>query len=167
MPDIVTTPISYFEAVIEFERPNFQLLGFDRVAVVQALFDAFLQWGVKIDDLEIVSTGKTSEQGIKFKLPNKQSTFFFNASVCRFTRDNTSWPTAEETIKLLDAGLRIVIDAGHVKPATFKTVVALHIQPKNRPFTEILKKVVPPAMTTLNRAEPRHPQQLLSGQTSR
>jgi hypothetical protein len=155
MAEIVTTPMSFFEALIEFERPNFNLLSLERVVVVQSLFEAFSKWNIRVDDMEVITTGKPSEQGIKFKIPAKLASFFFTASACRFTRDNTNWQTAEETIQILDAGLTTVIEAGKVKPATFKTIVALHIQPKNRPFMDILKKVAPHSMIALEQSEPQ------------
>jgi len=76
MPEIVTTPMSFFEALIEFERPNFNLLSLERVVVVQSLFEAFSKWNIRVDDMEIITTGKPSEQGIKFKIPAELATFF-------------------------------------------------------------------------------------------
>jgi len=154
MPEIVTTPMSYFEALIEYESPN-TLLWLDRASVVQALFDAFAKWNVKVDDVEILTAGKPSEQGIKFRLPEKQASFFFGAAACRFTRDNTSWETAQETIEILDAAVTTLEKMGKVKPATFKTTVALHIQPKTLPVIEILKKMIPAPMATLESTPPQ------------
>jgi hypothetical protein len=54
MPEIVTTPISFFEALIEYERPNV-LLWLERGSVVQALFDAFAKWNVRVDDVDILT----------------------------------------------------------------------------------------------------------------
>jgi hypothetical protein len=154
MPEIVTTPMSYFEALIEYERPNI-LLWLDRAGVVQALFDTFAKWNVKVDDVEILTTGKNSEQGIKFRLPEKLASFFFSPAACRFTRDSTSWETAQETIEILDAAVTTLTRVGNVKPATFKTTVALHIQPKSLPFIEILKKIIPAPVAALEPAPPQ------------
>jgi hypothetical protein len=155
MPETVVIPMAFFEALIEFERPDFRLLANDRVPIVQSLFEAFSKWDIKVDDMEVISTGKISDQGIKFKIPAKQATFFFTASGCRFTRDNTSWQTADETIELLDSGLKTIFSAARVKPAKFRTAVALHIQPKNRPFIDILRKLAPGPMINLDRSEPQ------------
>ncbi len=151
MAEIVTTPISYFEALIEFERPNIRL-WLDRADVVQALFDVFAQWNVQLDDVEILNTGKNSEQGTKFRLPEKRVTFFFSPAACKLTRDSSSWETAQETIEILDAGVTTLAKTGKIKPATYKTVVALHIQLKNTPFIEILKKIIPAPMAALDPA---------------
>jgi hypothetical protein len=154
MPEIVTTPMSYFEVLIEYERPNIKL-WLDRAAVVQALFDAFAQWNVKVDDVDILTTGKNSEQGIKFRLTEKRVSFFFSPAACRFTRDNTSWETARETIEILDTAVATLATKGEIKPATLKTIVALHVQPKSAPFMEILRKIIPAPMAALDDAPAR------------
>jgi hypothetical protein len=149
MPEIVTTPVSYFEALIEYERPNLKL-WLDRATVVQALFEAFSPWNVNVDDVDILTTGKNSEQGIKFRLPEKRVSFFFSPAACRFTRDGTSWETAQETIEILDAAVTTLATTGGIKPARFKAIVALHVQPKNVPFIEILKRIIPAPMAALD-----------------
>ena len=40
------------------------------------MFDLFEQWNLSTDDVEAVTTGKPSEQGVKFKLPSQKMTFF-------------------------------------------------------------------------------------------
>jgi hypothetical protein len=154
MAEVVTTPMSYFEVLIEYERPNVGL-WLDRVAVVQALFDAFARWDVKVDDVEVITTGKNSEQGIKFRLPEKRVSFFFSPAACRFTRDNTSWETARETAEILEVALTTLVTTGKIKPATLKALVALHIQPKTVPFIEILRKIIPVPMASLDAAPAR------------
>src|ERR1700685_1007885 len=151
MPEIVTTPMSYFEVLVEYERPNLKL-WLDRAAVVQALFEAFAKWNVKVDDVDIVSTAKNSEQGIKFRLTEKQVSFFFSPAACRFTRDNTSWETAPETIEILKTAIETLAAKGEIKPATFKTIVALHVQLKSAPFIQVLRKIIPASMAALDSA---------------
>jgi hypothetical protein len=75
MPEIVTTPMSYFEALIEYERPSIRL-WLERSTVIQAIFDAFAPWNIDVDDVDVLTTGKNSEQGIKFRLPEKRVSFF-------------------------------------------------------------------------------------------
>jgi len=154
MPEIITTPVSYFEALIEYERPNLKL-WLDRSAVVQALFDAFAPWNADVDNIDILTTGKNSEQGIKFRLPEKRVSFFFSPAGCRFTRDSTSWETAQETIEILDAAVTTLATTGGVKPVKFKAIVALHVQPKSAPFMEILRRIVPAPMAGLDDAPAR------------
>jgi hypothetical protein len=154
MPHLVTIPMSYFEAQIQFERPNLRL-WLDRTDVTQALFDAFAKWGVNVDNVELISTGKPSEQGIKFMLPQKKASFFFSPASCAFTRDGTSWDTVGETTEIFDTALSTLVKTGNVKPANFNTIVALHLQPKDVSFRELLQKLIPQPMVGLEPTPPR------------
>src|ERR1035438_5328654 len=100
MPEKVSIPISFLEYTAGFERPVFAAM-MDRAGIVQAIFDALAPWKMEIDHLEPITTGKPSEQGVKFKIPGKKATFFFGASSCKFTKDDADWASAEETIAIL------------------------------------------------------------------
>lgn len=93
MAEIVTIPVSFFELVADYERPEIHLL-IDRGAVVQGIFDALKRWNPSIDDIEFHTTGKHSEQGVTFKLPAKRISFFFGGAACRFVRDAVDWTSA-------------------------------------------------------------------------
>ncbi len=148
MPEIVDTHLSFFEAEIEFVQPNLKI-WLDRIAIVQAVYDAFRAWNITVDDVEVIQTGKPSEQGVRFKLPEKKSSFYFGASACRFNRDSTNWQTAAETIQILDAALRAFLATANVELKTFKTAVALHVQPRTKPFIEILRPIIPRPLSDL------------------
>jgi hypothetical protein len=138
MPELVSIPIAIVEIVIEYVRPNMKLLV-DRAKVVDQLFEAFGPWNVKIDDVEVLTDGKPSEQGVKFKLPAKRTSFLFGAASCKLTRDDADWESAEETIRILDAGWQTVATLGDVEAGSYKTAIAMHLQPKILPSIEILK----------------------------
>lgn len=142
MPEIVDVPLSFFEVEIEFARPNLRI-WLDRIAIVESVYDALRRWGITVDDVEVIQTGKPSEQGVKFKVPEKRTSFFFSAGLCRFTRDSTSWQTAQETIDLLDSCLKAFSTNAHIELKTFKTAVALHAQPRKKPFFDVLKPLLP------------------------
>jgi len=148
MPEIVTTPLSFFEAEIEFDEPNLKI-WLDRIDIVEAVYASLRAWNIKVDDIEVVTTGKPSEQGVKFKIPEKRSSFFFGAAACRFTRDSTNWETAQETIEILDAALKAFKAKSPTKIRAFKTAVALHVQPKTKPFIEIMRPLIPAGMAAL------------------
>ncbi|MBB5057739.1 hypothetical protein HDF16_002445 [Granulicella aggregans] len=148
MPELVTIPISYFEVTFDFEDPSIKL-WLDRAEVVQAMFTALKPWDIDVDDVDAITTGKPSEQGVKFKLPAKRSTFFFGPALCKFTRDATNWSLAEETIQILDAAMSALLATASVSVAAQKTVIALHLQPKTAPFFEILKPFVPSPLAAL------------------
>ncbi len=128
MAELITIPISYFELSVIFQRPNLKLWA-DRADVVQGLFDVLAPWNVKIEDIEIRTTGTIPEQGINIKIPQKQAAFFFGAAHCKFSRDGVDWATAEETIQILDTALSNLLRLSGVAIGTQQTVIALHFQP--------------------------------------
>jgi hypothetical protein len=155
MPELVTIPISFFEASFNFREHN-PLLWLDRAKVVQALFTALKPWKVDIDNVEIINTGKTSEQGLKFKLPEKRITFFFGATLCKFSKDNADWATAEETIEVMNVAVSTLVESGKVEIATIETAVSLHLQMKAAtPFIKILSPFIPPKLASLEDGDVR------------
>jgi hypothetical protein len=148
MPEIIETHFSFFEVEIEFTEPALKL-WLDRIAIVEAVYAAMHPWNITVDDVEVITTGKPSEQGVRFKIPEKRSSFFFGAAACKFARDNTNWNTAEETISILDAALKAFSSQSQVTFKTFKTAVALHVQPKVKPFVEIMQPIIPANMAAL------------------
>lgn len=148
MPELVTIPIATVEIVIEYAKPSMKLL-MDRANVVDHIFKIFEPWNIQVDDVEVLQQGKPSEQGVKFKLPLKRTSFFFGAAICKLVRDDAGWDTAEETIEILNAGWKTLVDIGTVEAATLKTAIAMHLQPKTLPFIELLRPFAPAPLATL------------------
>jgi hypothetical protein len=148
MREIVSTPISYFDLEIEYVKPDFESAS-QRAPVVQAIWDALEPWHITIDNLELITTGKVSEQGVRFRLPQKSSMFFLGAASCRFVRDNTGWNIAEETITIIDAAVQALLSSTAIKFAKYKTSVVIHAQPKKLLFVDILSTLVPVKMLGL------------------
>lgn len=142
MAELVSIPISYFELVVDYKEPNVRL-WVDRATVVQGLFNAFKPWDLNVDDVEVLTQGKLSEQGVKFKLPAKGISFFFGPASCKFTRDDANWDALEETIQILDAAISTLLNLGKAEKGSQKSMIALHLQLKTVPFREILKPFVP------------------------
>jgi len=148
MAEGITIPISIFDVVIEYSKPNLRL-AMTRTDIVEDLFERFSRWDITVDDLEVISEGKPSEQGIKFKIPKRQTAFFFSAAHARLTWDDANWETSEETVEVLAIGLDALAKHGNVHPSKFKTAVALHLQPKSLPFVALLKPFASPALAKL------------------
>lgn len=143
MSEIVTIPISFFEAIFEFERANVEVWA-ARAPIAQAVFDALQPWAANIDDIESVTTGKISEQGLTARLPLKQVALFFGPSYCRFSRDAIDWSLANETIEIFHAAAMAYRRISGSTVRKIKTAVGLHLQPKTMPFVSLLA----PFMTT-------------------
>ncbi|MGA2425166.1 MAG: hypothetical protein ABSG07_14280 [Terriglobales bacterium] len=149
MPELISIPLSFFEATFPYKEPNVRL-WLDRATVVQDLFTALKPWHIDVDNVEIITTGKPSEQGLKFKLPEKQIAFFFSPTLCRFSKDNADWESAEETIAIMDVAFSTLARSGKIEAAKIETVIALHMQPKALPFMKILGQFVPAQLAALD-----------------
>jgi len=148
MPELITIPISFFEATFNYQEPNVGL-WLDRTNVVQALFTALKPWHIAIDNVEVITTGKPSEQGIRFRLPEKQVAFFFGPTLCKFSKDNADWGSAEETITVMDAVVSALKRSGNIEIAAVETVIAMHVQLKSLPFMRLLAPFVPAQLAAL------------------
>jgi hypothetical protein len=149
MPEFVSIPISFFEVTAVYQHPNLRPWS-DRLPMTQGLLDAFSPWGINIDNIEAPSTGKYSEQGIKLHIPQKRITFFFGPASCKFTRDDASWNTAEETLEILNMTLEFVKSFANVNFSLYKTVIALHVQPKSLRFLDLLKPFISLQLSSLS-----------------
>jgi hypothetical protein len=148
MVELVTIPISFFEVTNEYEWPNL-LPWVDRAPIVQAIFDGLRAWGPNVDNIEIVTTGKISEQGFIVRLPLKRAALFFGPASCRFSRDTVDWSMAEETMAIFDAALTAFVKLSSVVIARRKTSVGLHIQPKTTPFIKLMQLFMPAQLAAL------------------
>ena len=137
MAELVTIPISFFELVVDYERPDLKLLG-DRAQFLQAVFEALKPWNPSVDDIDSITTGKVSEQGVNFKIPLKRVALFFGASSCKFTRDAVDWPSTDESISIFDTSSSAFTRFTGIAMGRKRTAVALHIQPRTVRFMDIL-----------------------------
>jgi hypothetical protein len=151
MPEKVNIPISRFEYRADYIRPNIAVL-LERATLVKAMFEAMLKWHVGVDGLEPITTGKTSEQGLKVKLPEKKITMFFGASYCTFIKEDADWNTAQEVIEILNSFLQTLRQGG-VHLGLQKTTVSLHIQPTAQTFLNLLKPFLSPQIQALSDAK--------------
>lgn len=154
MPELITIPISFFEYAADFERPVFAL-WMDRSKVVEAMFDALKPWKPNIDNVEVITTGKHSEQGISFKLPDKRVVFFFGPMGCKFTKEAADWASAEEIINILDTARSTLIKSSGAVVLVHKTVIAMHFQPRVKAFIDILKPFVSTQLAGLHDGQVR------------
>jgi hypothetical protein len=149
MQELVTIPISFFEFAVEYERPQFKL-WMDRAPVVQDIFDALKPWEPRIDDVDVVTTGKASEQGFTIKLPLKSVSFFFGPASCKFTRENVDWQSADETIAIVDAALSALMQSSGVALGPKRIAVSMHLQLKSRPFIALLAPFIPQQLAAMD-----------------
>jgi hypothetical protein len=145
MPEPVTIPISRFEYRSDFAKPDIGLL-IDRKTLVQAIFESLLPWGLNIDGVEALTKGKTSEQGVKFMLPEKKTTLFFGADHFTYANDDSDWNAAPEIIEILSTFRSVLTECGKVAFSGQSTSVLLHAQPAAKTYLDLLKPFLPEAL---------------------
>jgi hypothetical protein len=141
MAELVIIPVSRFDYRAEYKRPSVAI-WLERAILVQRLFDILQQWNLNIDDVEPITTGKPSEQGLRLKLPAKKITMFFGTAYCTFTKDDSDWASAEEIIEILRQFTGALVDTGKIELGKQDTKVALHIQPTTGNFLDILRPFI-------------------------
>jgi hypothetical protein len=146
MSELVSIPVAVVEVTIDYVSPKLKLL-MDRANVVTRLFELFAKWDITTDDMEVVKKGKNSEQGVRFKLPSKNTSFFFGANWCKLTLDSASWDFAEDAISILDAAWEVLAKAGEIERKGYRVSLAMHVQPKTKSFIELLKPFAPEPLT--------------------
>lgn len=148
MPIEITIPISIFELAVAYEQPDLRILA-DRGVTAQALFALMAPWKPSVDDVEFLTTGKLSEQGVKIKIASQGAWFFFGAAGCRFTKDPALWAEADQILGLLGTILDGLVHITGAKLARRRSILSLHLQPKTVPFKDILRNFVAPGILKL------------------
>ena len=147
----VTIPISIFELSITYDKPFLRIFG-DRAQFIANLFDSFTPWNPTVDDIEFTTVGKTSEQGVKFCLPSQGASFFFGPSSCKFRKEDARWVEADDTIRILEAGLKTLGIAFGVTFRSKVSFLSLHLQPRTVSFKDILRPLIVTEIAMLNPA---------------
>ena len=141
MPASITIPISTFDITFVYERPVIRLLV-DRLQVIETIFTALSPWSPNLDDMEVVTEGKLSEQGVKFKLASQRAYFFFGPTNCRFSKDAATWADFEEIERLLSTVISAFRGVTNINFMSQISMLTIHLQPAEVPFRDILRKVL-------------------------
>jgi hypothetical protein len=152
MPEKVTIPVSIFDYSSDFVRPVISI-WMDRAGLVQNMFDALVKWGLDINNVEGITTGKPSDQGIKIRIPEKNLALFFGPTGCKFTRDSVDWSQAQETSEILQSFLSTLLSWKNVELLNRKTALILHLQPSTKKFVELLRPFLPEKLQSFRAGE--------------
>jgi hypothetical protein len=152
MPEKVAIPISIFDYSSDFVRPVLSI-WLDRAELVQNMFDALAKWGLDVDNVEGITTGKPSEQGIKIRLPEKHLSLFFGPAGCKLSRDAVDWSVAQETSEVLQTFLTTLQTCKGVQMLNHKTALIMHLQPTTRKFIDLLKPFLPQQLQSFREGE--------------
>jgi len=149
MPVEITVPIAVFELTVKYDKPNIRLLA-DRAGAIQELFAAFAPWNPQLDDMEVLTAGKPTEQGIQIKIATQNASFFFGAMHCKFVKNSAVWAEADQILEILNAALEALHRATGVDYADKTSVLSLHLQPKTVQFRDIIRKFIVPEILALS-----------------
>jgi hypothetical protein len=148
MPSDITIPISVFELTLFYEKPEVKFLG-DRSVAAQALFTALAPMNPGVDDMELITTGRLSEQGVALKIPSQKISFFFGPTYCKFTKDGAEWSEADQILNLLTLMSDALASSAELKFAKRLSVLSLHLQLTTVSFKEILRTLMVPGILGL------------------
>lgn len=152
MPAEITIPISSFELTVRYEKPNIRLME-ERAGPVQELFAAFAPWSPQLDDVEVLTAGRPTEQGVRLKIASQNASFFFGATECKFVKNSAVWPEADHILAILTAALDALHRATGVVYADMTSILSLHLQPKTVQFRDILRRFIVPEILALSKEE--------------
>ena len=140
MPSLIKIPYSTVEYQARFARPVVRLIA-GKAEVIQTVVDALLPFGFKFTNLE--TQGALATHRTIFRMPEKSIVFQYGADGCWFTKENSSWQTAEDDLKVLMAAEAAAVLATGCEIATRTVAVAMHLQLLETPREEILTRFTP------------------------
>lgn len=153
MPEKVAIPFSIFDYSSDFVRPVISI-WLNRAGLVQDMFDALAKWGLNsVDNVEGITTGKPSDQGIKIRIPERHLSLFFGPVGCKLSRDAMDWGMVQETAEILQTFLATLQNWQGVQLLNHKTALMLHVQPMTKKFIDILKPFLSEKLEALREGE--------------
>ncbi len=150
MPAAIKIPISSFELSTTYDKAAIRLMALDRATVLEALFAAFQPWNPELNDIELITTGKLSEQGVKIRIASQEASFFFGAASCKFVKDSANWAEADEISRLIETALNTLSETSGVVFQKRDTVVSLHLQLQTTSSKDILRALMSPELLKLD-----------------
>ncbi len=143
MPDLIKIPSAAAEIQARFERPCIGFIGADRPRVVEAIVSALLPFNFHLPNTEVVTTGSLADHKVIFKIPERGINFQFGAEEYRFTKEGSTWETAEDDTEVFLAGEHALLEGNSVKVTRCTVIVAVHLQLLTRPRDEVLAPFFP------------------------
>jgi len=143
MAELVKIPSASVEYAARFERPYVGFIGYDRPRVFEAVLTALLPFNLRLENTEIVTTGTPADHKAIFRIPERGISFQFGAEEYRFSKELSSWATADEDGQILLAAERALMAGSSAEVKSCMVIVAMHLQPLTKLREEILAPFVP------------------------
>ena len=143
MAELVKIPFASAEYQALFERPHIAFIGRDLARAFEEVFAVLSSFNFLLANTEIVNTGKPSDHKAIFRIPERGISFQFGAEGYRFSKEFSSWATADDDGQILLAAERALMEGSGAKVASCSAIVGMHLQPLTKPREEILAPFIP------------------------
>lgn len=143
MSESVKIPFASTDYQARFEHPYVGFIGLDRPRAFEAVLTALLPFNIRLTDTDIVTTGTPADHKTIFRIPARGIGFHFGAEEYRFSKELSSWATAEEDSQILLAAEHALLEGSNAKVASCTVTVAMHLQPLIKQREEILAPFIP------------------------
>jgi len=140
MPSLIRIPYCTAEIQARFARPVIQLIA-DKAAPFQAVVDALLPFDFDFENTE-ANGAALAQHRSTFRIPARNIAFEFGAQSYKFVKDASTWDTAEEDLKVVQAGEEALISQG-AEIASRSITVGMHVQLLETPRADILSPFAP------------------------
>lgn len=143
MPEKVRIPQAVGEITVQFATPRIDLIGSAMSATVERIADAWIPFGFRLRDLEILSTGAPVDHGVSFKLPSEGIQFQFGAEKYVYRKEQASLMGAEKDLAPLLAAEGVLLAGKMENVSSCVARVAMHLQVETCTTHELLAPLFP------------------------
>ena len=149
MAELVKIWLASAEYQARFERPYVGFIGVERLRAFEAVLTALLPFDLRLENTEFATTGTPAEYRTIFRIPERGISFQFGAEEYRFSKEFSSWATAEKDSEIFEAAERALLEGSSARVASCRVIVAMHLQPLTMPREVILAPFIPEPFKTL------------------
>src|SRR5438132_3471915 len=122
MVELIKIPMANTDYQARFERPYIGFIGQERARAFEAVLTALLPFNIRLENTEFVTTGTPADHKTIFRIPERGISFQFGAEEYRFSKELSSWATAEEDGQILLAAERALMEGSGAKVASCRVI---------------------------------------------
>lgn len=149
MPEKVRIPLAVAEITAQFRTPRIDLIGSAMSVTVERIAEAWVPFGFRLPNLEILSTGAPADHGVSFKLPSEGIQFQFGAEKYIYRKEQASLVGAEKDLEPLLAAERVLLAGRHENVGSCVARVAMHLQAESCTPHQLLAPLFPAPLKKL------------------
>lgn len=143
MAVLVKIPLASAEYCARLQQPHIGMLSPDLASIFRAVFDSLLPFNLQLANIDVVTAGPLPDRKVTFKIPERGIAFQIGPEDYRFTKEGSSWQTAEQDVSVLLAAETAFLHATGAQLKSCQATIAMHLQPLGKTRDEILAPFVP------------------------